>query len=223
MKFELTKNRILIGLGILLLAIFGRFISLISFPESGGYLEKEEWVKLAPEESFRQSIISSQNNLAKAEFIIRSPGIKPPDKVKVKLADESCSAVIREGYLEPSFLDSKNLYVFWFAPIPDSVNKNYCLTAAFKPTNSNAKSIRFFGKVDPGKFFENITTKEKYEDRSLSIRLAYKGNFLENIDELNKRISQYKPWFLKHYFLYFIAFGFLILSIILVAFLIILL
>lgn len=221
-RFELTPKRLLIILGVLLLAVFARFLSLVSFPESGGYLEKEETIKLHPGESLQQIITANQNNLSKLEIIIKSPGIKSPDKAKIELSDESCKEILRSGYLKPAFLDSKNLYEFWFDHIPDSSSKKYCLTVTFKPQKDNAKSLQFFWRTKPEMSFSNISTGENFKDQALSVRLAYKSGFFKNISELNKRISQYKPWFLKHYFLYFAAFGFLILSVFVVIILVLL-
>jgi len=52
--------------------------------------------------------------------------------------------------------------------------------------------------------------------KSLAMRPAYLNHyFWQDIQELNQRISQYKPWFLKHYFLDFIGLGFLSLSLLL--------
>ena len=105
--------------------------------------------------------------------------------------------MLRQGKLTCSFLDSKNLYEFRFPRIVDSKNKSYCLIATFKPKKSSAKSIRIFTMGDE-------------ENQPLSIRPVYKNNnIFADLNELNRRISQYKPWFLKHYFLYSIIILFL--------------
>jgi len=57
----------------------------------------------------------------------------------------------------------------------------------------------------------------------LSMRPAYENdNWKQDISELSQRISQYKPWFLKHFYLDAIAILFIVLSVGLVTILILL-
>ena len=191
-----------------LLLIFARFSSLFSFPESSIILEKGALVKVHSEEKAEQKFSSTKNGLSKIEILLRSPGIRKNDHVKMVLADKACQKTLRQGELKHSFLNSKNLYEFSFARISNSAKKNYCLIIL--PDKSNSKSIRIF-------------TFSKEKNQPLSLRPVYRNQyFWQNLSELNQRISQYKPWFLKHYFLYFIGFSFLILSILLAVTLIIL-
>ena len=58
-------------------------------------------------------------------------------------------------------------------------------------------------------------------DQSLSMRTVYRNATLwQDLGELNDRISQYKPWFLKDFFIGTIATLFVILSTTLIALLI---
>lgn len=210
MKKITPKKIFFVIIGIFLIAIFWRFAHLLSFPDSSIVLKKGEFIKIRPEESVTQKFTASHDGMMKVEVLLRGSGIKYEngDRMEMLIADENCNGALHQGELTRSFLDSSNLYEFSFPRIAESENKNYCLIATFKPKKDSAKSIQFF-------------TMGNEKNQPLSIRPVYKNKyFWQDISELNRRISQYKPWFLKHYYLYAVAFGFLIFSIFLVAILI---
>lgn len=209
---NISPQKILLAISaIFLIAIFFKFAQLLSFPDSSIVLQKGLLVKIQPKETVTQKFTADRNGLAKVEALLRSPGIKYEngDKMEMKLLEENCEKIIFTGELKLLFLNSNNLYEFNFPRIDDSKNKTYCLSATFQNKKANAKSIQFFTAGDQ-------------ENQPLSIRPVYKNsNIFENLSELNQRISQYKPWFLKHYFLWFISFGFILLSILIIVTLII--
>jgi len=207
-----AKKIFLIVLAILLVIIFGRFVSNLFFPEAGINLQKGALVKLQPESSLQQQFTATREGLAKVEFLLRTPGIafEKNDRVEMQLTDGTCQRPLQQGTLEKSFLASDNLYEFDFEKISDSKDKTFCLIATFKPNKASAKAIQFF-------------TISEAADQPLSLRPVYENqNVFQNLNELNQRISQYKPWFLKHYLLWFVTIGFVVLSIAVVALLILL-
>jgi hypothetical protein len=222
-----SKQIFLLIFTILVLLIFANFFSLLSFPESSIVLEKgDPAIKLPAEESLTQKFTANRDNLMKVEFLLRTPGIEFEKKyrVKMELADANCQKMIRTGELLESFLNSNNLYEFKFSEVKDSKDKTYCLIATFKPNNAKAKAIQFFVfENKPSEFLpENSTTQEKFAN-PLSIRPVYvNDNTWQDLTELNQRMSQYKPFFLKHYYLATISILFIILSIATVIILIIL-
>lgn len=209
MKKYLSQKKILLAIFlIMIVGIFYRFYTLLMFPDSQIELEKGELVKLQPQDSLTQKFQANRDNLMTVQFLLRTPGIafEKGDKVSMKLADENCEKTIRQGELASSYLASENLYEFKFPTIANSKDKTFCVIATFKPTKDTAKAIQFFNKNDAS---------------GLSIRPAYVNNGVwQNLSELNQRMSQYKPWFLKHYFIGSIMLLFIILSISLVAILI---
>ena len=191
----------------MMLAVFWKFFSLISFFDPQMPLEKGEIIKLYAQNTLTQKFVANRNNLVKIRFLLSTEGIKEGNVVKMQITDENCSNIIREGFLTQSFLASSNLFEFQFNKIPDSNGKTFCVKATFEPRNTKTKAIQFFT-------LNNDST-------SLSIRPAYENNhWWQNISELNQRISQYKPWFLKHFYLYSISFLFIVLSVALVVILI---
>ena len=226
MKNLTPKKILLLIVTIFLVAIFWRFAILLSFPDSSIVLQKDELIKVHPEETVTQKFTSIRDGITKVEILLRSPGIKYKngDKMKMVLADENCDETLRQGELTHSFFDSNNLYEFRFPRVSDSANKTFCLIATFLPRKSTAKSIRLFvvNNENAQYFLNNQTLKEEYKNQPLSLRPVYKNAHLwQDLDELNKRISQYKPFFLKHYYLWFIAIGFIVLSILLISILIV--
>ena len=211
MKKYLTPAKLLLLFAAVIFAVvFWRFYSLLFFPDSSIVLQKGLGVKLNPQETLAQKFTANRNGLAKIETIMHKSGIKYEngDKVETKIADKNCQEILREGELKKSFLDSENLYEFKFSPILDSEEKEFCFIATFLPKNDKAKSLQFY------------RTGEE-ENQPYSIRPVYKNqNIFQDASELNQRISQYKPWFLKHYYLYAVSILFIILSVSLVIILI---
>jgi hypothetical protein len=81
--------------------------------------------------------------------------------------------------------------------------------ATFETQNPQATYVQFFS--------------QKNDPSMLSMRPAYENdNWKQDISELSQRISQYKPWFLKHFYLDAIAILFIVLSVGLVTILILL-
>jgi len=222
-----SKKIFLLAFAILVLFIFAKFFSLLSFPDSSIVLEKgDPAIKLPAKNSLTQKFIANRDNLMKVEFLLSSEGIKfeNKDQVKMQLADADCQNPICTGELKESFLGSSNLYEFSFSKVENSKDKTYCLIATFEPSDGKGKAIQFFVLENKSTEFmpENSTTGEKYAT-SLSIRPVYvNDNVWQDLSELNQRMSQYKPWFLKHYYLATISILFIVLSIATVIILIIL-
>ena len=197
-------------LGVLLLAIFFRFASLLYFPDSAIILQKGALQELTVEKPLTQKFTAQRAGLSQVEILLRTPGIKfeNGDKVKAELSDENCEIILRSGALEKSFLNSPNLYLFSFPRLSDSAGKNFCLKLTFLPQKKTAKNIQIF-------------TMGEAENQPLAIRMVYKNSYLwQDLRELNQRISQYHPWFLKNVFLSLIIFGFVIISVLTVTLLI---
>jgi hypothetical protein len=222
---KLTSKKIfLIFATVLFFIVFFKFFSLLFFPDSSIVLEKGELLKLPPDYYLTQTFTANRNNLAEIELLLRSPGINKPDEVRAEIKDSVCSETIRSGKLEKSFLDSNNLYLFKFPEIPDSKYKTYCLKIEFIPGSANSKNIQVFTMAN-GSARSVMTDADSHEtanSQPLSMRPVYENESVwQNINELNQRISQYKPWFLKHYYLYAISALFIALSAVLIVVLII--
>lgn len=214
MKKHLSQKNIFLSIiAVMVALIFSKFFTLLSFPQSEIVLEKGEMMKIQNKETIAQKFTANRDGLMRVQILLRSPGIEKGSKMKMGLANENCQQSIFEGFLKDAFLESNNLYEFSFPKINDSDGKTYCLLLTLD--SAKGKYARIF--TTDKKYFpfpaENIYTGEKIGENSLSIRPVYKNsNAWKDLEELNKRISQYKPWFLKHYFLWVIAILAVILS-----------
>lgn len=190
--------------------VFSKFFSLMLFTDPQMPLEKGDIIKLKAKKMLTQEFMANRDNLVNIKFLLRMESADDANTVKIQLADETCSNIIREGSLSrPSFLNADNLVEFKFDKIPDSNGKKFCVKAIFDPQDSQASPILFFSR-------DNDSTM-------LSMRPVYKNNtWQEDVSKLNQRISQYKPWFLKHYYLYAITLLFALLSATIVVILIVL-
>jgi len=223
MKISFKKILLLLA-AIMFIVIFGKFFSIIAFPDSNVVLSKGELFQMKPASSLTQTFAANRDNLMKIEFLLRAPGLQKGDVVKMEIANETCANVIRQGELQKSFLGSDNLYDFQFSKIPDSNGKIYCLKATLQK-NSSSKFIRFFmmENKNPQFTLTDMSNSNNTDNQSLSMRSAYRNDTLsQDMSELSQRISQYKPWFLKHFYLDAIAILFVVLSIGLVIVLILL-
>jgi hypothetical protein len=145
--------------------------------------------------------------------------MKKKGELRLRVLDHDCQKILREKNIIIKSLGSGTI-PFYFEKIAGSKDKMYCISLDF--TGENNIQLRLSEDLHPDSvsLYQNAN---EIKNQSLSMRPAYQNkNRWQDIQELNQRISQYKPWFLKHYFLYFIAFGFILLSFLLVAILILL-
>ena len=218
-QYLTTKNILLLLLAIFVIAIAFRFFSILSFPDSSVVLEKGELLQINNKETYNQTFVANRNNLNRIQFLMRTPGIKAGDTVNVKLADETCSTSLRQGTLQFSFLNSDNLYVFDFPAVKDSLGKKYCAILSYQSKISKDKYLRFFttANTNGAMTLTFADTKEEKKNQSLSMRLVYKNDSIwGDLNELNQRMSQYKPWFLKHFYIAFIGLFFVLSSLVLI-------
>lgn len=213
-----SKKILLLLLGIFIFLIFFKFFSILSFPDSETILDKGKELKIFPDQAFHQTFVANRDNLNKIEFLLRTPGIKAGDIVTVLLTDATCTTTLRQGTLEASFLNSDNLYVAQFPRIEDSNGKKYCTIVSYQTTNAKTKYLRFFTTENQNREMTlTHTNGEITKNQSLSLRLVYNNDSVwQDLRELNQRISQYKPWFLKHFYIAAIAVLFIFLSLTLI-------
>ena len=186
-----------------LLLIFARLEKELVFFEDA--LQKNSDIKIPPKQPLQEKFFSTRSGLTEIEILLGGgKKLSHPEEVKFKLADENCAKVIEEGSTKASFLKIKDLYALKFPKITDSKNKQYCLILEYQPLKSTAKNLQIYRS-----------------DEKIALRPGYKNaSIWQDIHELSQRISQYKPWFFKHYFLWAIILGFLVLAILLVVVLI---
>ena len=222
MKFPSSKNILLALLGISIVLISFRLFAIMSFPDAHT-LDRDEVQKILPGQTFSQKFIADRDNLETIQFLLRTPGLKGGDTVTVKVADETCSDTLREGLLERPFLNTDNVYIFTFPRLSDSKGKKYCILLSFQDTKNKSKFLQFFtiSQENIDLLLMDSANDQLVNGQSLSLRTVYRNDhWWQDLGELNDRISQYKPWFLKDFFIGTIGILFITLSITLIAVLI---
>ncbi len=207
------KQFLLFGLmSLCILGIGWRFFGELSFRDSSIILTKGEPIKILPGETLTQTFIPKSGELKRLEFLVRNPEPKKGDRVIIMVADATCQNPIRESVLRPGYLDSDNLFIARFNPLTVSPNEPLCAILHFDDTTPQSPFLRFFTHESrPDTFLEFKLGGALQTDLALALRPVYIYPTLgQNLNELNNRISQYKPWFLKDGFLTFITSVFIV-------------
>jgi hypothetical protein len=219
-KYITSKNILLFSAAILMLIIFTNFTSSLSFPDPKWIIEKGTKINIDFNKSLTQNFVADWNGLSRIEILFASPrkeDAKSGAAVLLQLADNTCSKVIREKSANLADFSSDEAYSFKFSKIPDSSGKEYCLKLTSKTGKTKSKKVEVFTISNPPQSslsMKNNATGEETKNQSLSMRPAYKNsNIFGDIKELDQRMSQYKPWFLKGFYLYSIVFLFILLTI----------
>lgn len=225
MRYFFIKIILLATLLVGLFLIIFKFDNIFYFPDSNWKMNRDQKIELLPNKPVVQKFKTSNNGLTSLEILFgRSSLKKVSGKIHFQILEENCQNRIADSYLIPQNINSDNSNTFKFNKIINSENKTYCLKLIFETENSVTKNPFVF--INSNDSMDNIfladANSNELKNQSLSLRPAYKNNNLwQDAEELNKRISQYKPWFLKHYYLSSITVSFIILSVLLVVILII--
>lgn len=208
----------------LFLLLFFRFALALSFPDTSWEIRKDDKIKIGVYFPVIQKFEAGKNNLSRINILFgKSDAIS--GKFSLEVYDENCSRLLREKSVPFQTLSSDSTYDFAFSKIKDSKNKTYCLKLFFTPKNEKMKNPYVFivdNSRPENKSLFDSGEKQEYPGKSLSFRPAYKNDsWWQDFKELDQRISQYKPWFLKQYYLAILFVLAIILSIGLVVILIV--
>lgn len=225
-NFNKIKLFLLFVFVLAMLAVGLVFWRQFSFPDSNYKLEKGRRVELRGGDRVEQLFWVSQDGLTALEILLSGKLGDKNSRLKLFLKDENCQRVLAKKEIrgEKSF-DSKYPYLFNFSRIKHSKNRYFCLEAYFvTPKPSKRDKVRFFvndywreeGQKENQElslendllkpYILNGSLEKNKKKHSIFLRPRYrKVGVWQNIDELNKRMSQYKPWFLKGKFLYLLT------------------
>jgi hypothetical protein len=209
--FKKYAKFVLLILALVFLALAGiKFLRGFSFPDVNWSLSRKNKIKIESGTFVSQVFTASRNNLTKVRILFGKSNLKDGGEIKLAIKDESCNSVLRKTTFQRGEMQPDGYYDFIFPPLKDSGGKTYCLEVYFNSKKINYKSFYVFisNHGSPGGgYLVNSRIGERNENQSLSMRPAYRNdNRWQDIIELDQRISQYKPWFLKHVYLYIIAF-----------------
>lgn len=215
LKYFSKQNILVILLVLAIVFVFCQLAGQWAFPDTNWEVRKDSRESLAAGQSFIQKFEASRNNLKQIEIRFADSKIGEGGEIKLQVYDENCSDLIREKSRKVASLGSDETYNFPFEKISNSQGKIFCLKLTFEPKEQKRKANVYLVKNESpeNKYLFDTQKNQELPGQSLSMRPGYQAdNWRGNIQKLNQRISQYKPWFFKHYFLYFIALGFILLS-----------
>lgn len=194
----------------------------ISFSDNA-ILRRDDKIKLEPDSPVFQKFTALENNLAGIKFFLSEKNIEDKN-IKLQLLDENCENTLEKKLLKTSLVRTDEYYVFNFSKIKDSKNKSYCFSMTYEPDDGKSKKMPAvtvnYNAGAPFLALIGGQTKNERTDASFAMKLSYKNESLwQDLEELNQRISQYKPWFLKKSYLALIVIAFIALSAVLLVFL----
>lgn len=198
---HITRAALIVSIPVLLWLAVSHLSQSLIFPDTRFALEKDDKVKIGMggvEQRFR----ARENGLTKIDILFGGSKVKDGGDLSIALRDERCETILTERKEFVTSINSGDTTPLSFAAIPDSSGKNFCLTIHFEPKGESEATVFVVENTIPE---EKISLRISMKDRpgqSLAFRPFYGSTSLEqNFSELNRRISHYKPWFLKHHFL----------------------
>lgn len=202
---KLKNERLWLGLLFVggLIWILGAFFANLSFPDSSyNFLGSTEKAKLDSGKPISQKFIAKDNNLNQIKIIIGNSNLWPMEKIVFELADSSCESIIARETMTFLTPEPHIYYRFNFPEIADSQGKEYCFKATYFSTFDRGIERPFLGASEEEQFagmsYFNEGNGRLYQDRTLQMRPSYgTRSFVGDLNQLNNRISQYKPVYLK--------------------------
>lgn len=204
----MNYNRLfLLLLALIALSGAAAFWQFFAFPDTAYPLQKGERVVLLPGEMLQQPFVSNRHGLRKIEILFGKFTLSGEAKLVVELRDESCSKTLAEQTFHQQSFDSEYTHAFVFDRQEHSQNQTYCLAVRFISNQpiTKAKAPRLF--IDEGSQITPYSMANPGGEKSegagaIAIRPGYvQESFFSNAKEFFDRISQYKPVFLKSWFL----------------------
>lgn len=216
-----SKTFFLASIAVLTMLVFVNLERQLGFPDTRFPLEKGEKIKL-DEPGATQTFVARRDGLSGVNVLFGGSSIKEGGTLSFTLLDEKCEKTLRKEKRFVKTLNADNSINFFFSRIPDSTGKTFCFKTSFAPEKGSKKASLFaIPNTLPNEKLALSINEEARPNESLALRPVYRNaNLFADLVELNHRISQYKPWFLKNIFLGTLAilsiglsFGFLILAI----------
>lgn len=172
------------------------------FPDTRFPIKKGEKIKL-DEAGATQTFVAQRSGLSGVNILFGGSSIKEGGTLSFAILDEHCKATLREEKRFTRTLNADNSTDFSFSPLSDSAGKTFCFKTNFTPEKGSKKAAIFIiPNTLPQEKLSLSINGESRPEKSLALRPVYRNtNLFADLAELNDRISQYKPWFLKDAFL----------------------
>lgn len=202
--FEGQGQKFLLGLlSIGVVLIFSGLFSRLSFPDSSyNFLGKDKRVELEPGKNVTQTFVARRDGLDRIKIMIGDlDTLGYRDSVSLALAERDCETLIATATITMLAPEPKIYSSFDFNRIEHSAGQTYCLkisyTAAERPKKRPYLAASEGTSFTDTAYFDEAKSRT-YAGRSLQMRPSYShASSWDNLRELEQRLSQYKPAFMK--------------------------
>lgn len=183
------------------------FSERLLFPDSTiKFLGESKRVELTPGKPVTQVFTISKEQLSGFQLFMGDTDLALGESLEFTLLDPTCSTEIKKMTRTAFALPLTRELRFTFDPIEDSAGKSYCLSIRFDQGLSK-RTERPFIRVTEDPSFESLSYTDRnknktYIGRSLQVRPLYsEPGYAHRLQQLENRLSQYKPVLLKGYVL----------------------
>ncbi len=222
-KDNLQPRNILMGVLVAGLILIGMsFFRQLNFADNSQVIKRGEKIELVDGDVLEQKFVAQHNGLSKIGILFGNRKLQEGSNLNFVLADKNCQKSFFKKTLKGEHnFDSKYLYNFTFPKVDNSKGKGYCLKIGLEVEKEWSLWRKIKGKIKPEKKtkVQKIRLFEQLSDRrgvagyillNKSDKVKNKGSkgvaftqsyqnksFVKSFRQLNQRMSQYKPWFLK--------------------------
>lgn len=223
-----------INVWLLIIFLFGFFLILSIFWRRANFshdyrlFETSGKIILQPNEALSQIFNSKEDNLSQIKLILRDEKMPWGEKLTLTVRDENCEKTIRSASTAWPLHSPKQYDYFTFSPIPDSKDKTYCLHLLFEAPKKRKGMPYVLTMEATGDTKDQILewkkngTKKEYREETFIFHPGYKQKTAETFLELARRFSAYKANYFQGYASIWLIAIFLLVTIVLVGFLILL-
>lgn len=203
MKPTLLNTRAVLIAGIATATLF--FISQLHFPDSSrNFLGDSKRAELSTNGPVTQIFQANRNGLEGIQIFMGDTELSLGEHIDFKLLDPSCQNVISESSRTPFSSGTLRGIRFTFPAITKSANQVYCLSIEYHSGFSKRKERPYVRVTESDQLKESSYTDhdkgKTYPGRTLQIRPLYapeNSTPFARLMELENRLSQYKPAFIK--------------------------
>lgn len=197
---KITNKQILLVLSAsLLVMILVALSHSWSFPDTDWKVEKGQKV-LMTGSGVEETFTTARDGLSDIRVLFGGSRLGGGGTLRFSILDATCTETIRSTDLHITSLGSDDTTTFSFPRIADSNGKTYCLHLAYEPNGGTHGAVALFliSTVGPTQGSHLSIDDVDQPGLSLPLRPSYRSASLYgDLRELDQRISQYKPWFLK--------------------------
>lgn len=197
--FFLISSATLIGLTL--------FSERLVFPDSTiKFLGESKRIELTSGKPVTQIFVIPRNQFSGFQLFMGDTDLALGESLEFSLLDPTCSTTLRKMTRTALTLPVSRELRFLFDPISDSSWNTYCLSIRFDQ-KLNKRTERPFIRATENVSFGNqsytdMGKNKTYTGRSLQVRPLYSESGLTNrLQQLENRLSQYKPVLFKGYVL----------------------